>query len=355
LIPDAFLTGAFYEKLRVWLLDNCHIVSLSELPANTIAGATVGHWCIAHYRKEKGSRDAEQVDLFRVAGEDKIKDVHFRLPLKSLVSPDKSRFQLIFNEFDLSIVESLKQLAPMSSVLRGHTGIRSRIGQANIVATDFPGGSSWQAGLVSGSQVSRHAIDWQGHYLNTDRDNLFAGGHDASIIKSAKILVRQTGDRPIAALDRRGFYHLNNIHSFAPAKNVAGADLSFLAGLINSSFWLYLYQLKSREAGRVLAQIDIEMLESMPLPASMQFVPMVAALVEHRLNRAEDADSRHLAAKFDRAIDRVVYEMYNMSNEQIAYIEGLLPVTGVQHRLPVRDEVFRLFDSLENPLMAARS
>ncbi len=55
LVPDGFLTGSYYRKLRQLLLKSCRIQSLSEFPAGIIPDAVVGRWCVAHYVKDKES------------------------------------------------------------------------------------------------------------------------------------------------------------------------------------------------------------------------------------------------------------------------------------------------------------
>ncbi len=388
LLPDAFLMGSYYERLRQRLCRDADIVSLTELPQSTFADATVGRWCVAHYRRRRvaqpdslgetsfneASMPAEhQVDLYSLEEVPGNRFAHYRLPQSKLISSDKSRFQLVFNDLDLFLLERLRKLPPLKSLLRGHTGIRSRSGQAAVIAQS-PAGAQWRKGLTSGGSIVRHLVCWQGMWIDTSPQGLFAGGHDERIVDQAKILVRQTSDRLIAAVDEEGLYHLNNIHSFVASPGCRGEDsfagqIYFLEGLINSSFWLYLWRLKSREKGRALAQIDIEMLEQMPLPAPEELAEkMIVALVK-RLGTllktgvlpspGKDTEGGITLMQLDRAVDRLVYDMYELDERLIEHIESsawlegtcapFLPCAGVGTRaafLPARQQVLKLLESL---------
>ena len=330
LLPDAFLTGCFYEKLRLKLLKDTRINSFTELPDATIGDATVGGWLVAHYQKDTGKTNKTySLEIISLR-----ENRRFEMPVQSLVSKDRSRFRLLYDKQDMDIWLHMDGLSTMASLIKGRTGIRSRGGQSTIVSCDKLG-SNWQKGIVSGSEVTRHSINWGGSWINVDANLLFAGGFDKEIIGDTKLLVRQTGERIVAAVDCDGLYHLNNVHSFSfksapgtiagaknPLLNYLWLDNLWLAylwldGLMNSTLWLYLYQAKSREAGRALAQIDIEMVEAMPAPVSNGKVMSAIALIVNwiRLNGGNNL------CKQERYIDRLVYDLYGLTESQVEHIE----------------------------------
>ena len=81
--------------------------------------------------------------------------------------------------------------------------------------------------------ILKYKVIDKGNYINIDPKLLNKGGWDYNVIHSPKILVRQTGDTLIAAVDYDGFYHLNNIHSFAPnAQNNNRLGILYLLALL---------------------------------------------------------------------------------------------------------------------------
>lgn len=98
----------------------------------------------------------------------------FQVPLSVLVSKDKERFQLLFSKIDCDIVSACRDLEPLSSVLRGHTGIRARSGQKSVV-TDHQVTDLHRPGLISGSELHAFEINWAGNSSKSIRRNYLLG------------------------------------------------------------------------------------------------------------------------------------------------------------------------------------
>jgi adenine-specific DNA-methyltransferase len=286
LVPDAFLTGAYYKKLRRLISEQAHVEALCELPESTFSDAVAGRWCIAKYRK--GIR-GEYTTIQQFDGRQLQR--HFRMHTSELVDPsDKYRFQIVFCAEDAQVLRDLRRYPRLADYARGHTGIRARKGQESIIANSRMT-EAHRRGLTSGASVHQHYVKWDGKWLHVEPSLLFAGGFDRKVIERPKILMRQTADRIIAAVDEDGLYHLNNIHSFSPISDGPPDWIYFLCGVMNSSLWLHLYQLRSRERKRALAQIDIEMIESMPIAeADKPTVARIAALVRQVAVEQIDAE-----------------------------------------------------------------
>ncbi|MBX9685452.1 MAG: N-6 DNA methylase [Candidatus Obscuribacterales bacterium] len=319
LVPDAFLSGRYYEKLRNLLLEKVNLEAFTELPESTISDATVGRWCLAHY-SEKPVDDSvdeklKQVKLSSIASQEELNSrLTFTLPKVSLVSTDRQRFQLLFSEADLEIFEYCRKLPWLKSKLQGHTGIRARRGQSSIIA-EHKKNEQCFAGIISGAELAPYRIDWQGKWLEIVPENLYAGGFAAETINGPKILLRQTADSLIAAVDQSGLYHLNNVHSFVPLSGkLRESRTYFFCALLNSAFYRYFYRLKTREYKRALAQVDIETVEHMPL------APENAAL-EGELE--ELGRKLHLfPRKHDlfEQIERLVFELFGFSESMRLHI-----------------------------------
>lgn len=326
LVPDAFLNGSFYQKLRALILRDAEILSLSELPRDSIPCAVVGNWCVACYQKRtlEVASATSTVQLYRVT---KDRTQSYQLAGDLFVSRDKNRFQLVFTEQDAKLLQLIRYLQPLSTELKGHTGIRSRVGQASIVSTSR-GTQAHKAGITSGSRIQRHRVAGADAWIEIDPSKLFAGGFDHKIIEPPKIMMRQTADRIIAALDESGLYHLNNVHSFAPARSGSASThrLFYLCGLLNSQFYLHLYRLKSREEGRALAQIDIEMVEAMPVPQQNEQLQGQIAQAAQRLQSEHLDDGEALF--LDREIDLLTYKLFELSDDLILHIEQQMPTAA---------------------------
>jgi adenine-specific DNA-methyltransferase len=244
-----------------------------------------------------------------------------------------NRFRLFFEAASMALVEKMESRSVAAGELVGvHTGVRSKVGQKAVVGTR-PAGPTWQAGLISGSEIERYAVHYAGHYIDINPSRLWAGGWDAGIVGQDKLLLRQTGDSLVAAFDGSGYYHLNNLHSIVPRPGTR-YDLRYILALLNSRLLNHYYHLVSLERGRAMAQTDIETIEKLPIrridfddPAGVARHDRLAALVEEMLrlhaeqagcHREEEAERR--IERLDAQIDSLVCELYGVAEDEIGEI-----------------------------------
>ena len=90
----------------------------------------------------------------------------------------------------------------LRNYMTGRTGVRSLIGQKNIIAKESKS-KTWQKSLISGSQILKYKVIYEGDYINIDPKLLNKGGWDYDVIHGVKLLLRQTGDSLIAAIASR--------------------------------------------------------------------------------------------------------------------------------------------------------
>jgi len=341
LVPDGFLTGSYYRKLRQLLLSNCRIRSLSELPASVIPEAVVGRWCVAHYVKEKPAEDYS-VDLATYIDDrgQSMKDPckpngakEYSLALGEFHDTSNNAFRLLFDKHDHKLIKLTDRMPALKSVLSGYTGIRSLKGKESITGRQ-PLNKTWRRGITSGAQVRRFLVSWDGDWINVDPELLFKGGFNEQIIENPKILVRQTGDSLVCAYDDSGLYHLNNVHSFSAALSRDPAfDLISLCAIMNSTLWKHLYRLRTRETGRALAQVDIETVETMPFQTldeeTRRLIRFLSKTISE-LTLLSSHESGECSQKvddlilfIDRSIDRLIYDAYELEPDIVERVESV--------------------------------
>ena len=341
IVPDSFLLGRYFSKLRRHILDNCAIQEILMIHARVFFGATVGISVVYNLKKKKPA--TEESSLVKVGFTTDTQQIVNGLFLRHSYSQDVfeeveyNRFRMFFDDASLNFVKKLETHGSVASnFISIHTGVRSKIGQKNIVAQE-PAGDTWKAGLISGSEINRYSSHYEGNYLNIDGNLLWSGGWNPNIITATKILIRQTGDSLTATLDTQKLYHLNNIHS---AVLVAPSyDLRYILGLFNSRCMNHFYHLISLESGRAMAQTDIETLEKLPIrPINFDDIAEKAkhdkmvSLVEQMLKLHKDKAGARLGQEkavlqqqieaTDAQIDRLVYDLYGLTEDEIKIVEA---------------------------------
>jgi hypothetical protein len=81
----------------------------------------------------------------------------------------------------------------------------------------------------------------------------------------SKLLVRRTGDRVQAAVDRAGYYASNNFFLVFP-RQACPLDLDGLCALLNSRFMTWYFRTVEPRQGRAFAELKIKHLRDFPLP-----------------------------------------------------------------------------------------
>jgi type I restriction-modification system DNA methylase subunit len=156
----------------------------------------------------------------------------------------------------------------------------------------------------------------------------------------AKIVMRQTGDSLIAALDTEQFLCLNNMHVLVPRNEQP--SLSYLLGVINSKLMNWCYHTLNPEVGEALAEVKKTNVAQLPIRrinfsdgAEKASHGRIATLVDSvlmlhkQLAAAKSAAQKGILQRqieaTDRQIDLLVYQLYGLTEQEIALVEGLEP------------------------------
>jgi len=323
IVPDSFLLGRYFSKIRKYILENCRIKKILFLPYVVFPGATIGVSIIYIFEKNIHNKD-NKLKAILAYDNSQIKNDG----IKSY-SYSQSYFLKTDYNFDKKIMDLIEKIEKNSKRLEdfmtGRTGVRSLIGQKNIISKEKKG-STWQKGIVSSSQVTKYHVQYLGDYINIEPKLLNKGGWDYDVIHNPKLFVRQTGDSLTAAVDFNGYYHLNNVHSFALDND--RLDLLYLLALFNSKLLDKYYKFISLEEGRTMAQTDIETLEKLPIkdiPKFQQkpFIDLVNQILSITKSKdyLQNKQKQAKVKKIQDKIDKLVYRLYGLDEEEIKIVE----------------------------------
>jgi len=156
--------------------------------------------------------------------------------------------------------------------------------------------------------------------------------------KVPKILIRQTADHIIAAIDARGVWFGRSIIAVVPEAQT-GYRLEYFLGVFNSKYFKWIYTRRVHEQGRVFAQVKLSKLKQLPT-RTIDFsnsadkarhdgmVDHVESMLKlHKDLQAAKTDHEKLFLQrqidaTDKQIDQLVYELYGLTDEEIRIVEG---------------------------------
>lgn len=125
--------------------------------------------------------------------------------------------------------------------------------------------------LFGRNEIRAFHLDWQGKHIRLAaapegrNGNRYANLGRPEWHEQLKVLVRRTGDRVLAAVDREGRYASNNFFLVFPSRD-CGLGLEGLCALLNSSFMTWYFRTIEPRQGRAFAELKIKHLRTFPLP-----------------------------------------------------------------------------------------
>jgi len=321
--PDSFLLGRYFSELRRFILENCKITEILMFKKDFWESGVVGRPVITLLKKELNRNlRKNNKPLYKLyCTLDDFNKAIVEIYSYSQLYFDKTsynRFRLFFSERQKSIVDKLQVGSkPLSEFVTFASGLIGKQGKSEIVSKEKLG-PDWKPGLLSGSEIKKYFVNYEGNFILFDTKILKSGFKEAKYF-DPKILLRQTGDSLMAAYDDKNLLCLNNLH-VGNLKNKS-SSLKYVLALLNSKLLNYYYTLISLETGRTMAQIDIETLEELPIKESTVDIRISISDLIDKIFTANIASKQSEIVDLEDQIDQLVYKLYGLTPEEVGIVE----------------------------------
>ncbi len=136
----------------------------------------------------------------------------------------------------------------------------------------------------------------------------------------SKIILRQTADSIIAVLDETKSINLNNVYNIGVSD--PRYDLRYILALLNSKLINIYYQSISQEKGRLFAEVKKVYLEQIPIKIIDNQIQEPIITLANKILAVKQADHKADISTLEAEIDQLVYALYNLTDEEIALVEG---------------------------------
>nr|QEE14598.1 hypothetical protein DSAG12_00411 [Candidatus Prometheoarchaeum syntrophicum] len=313
-LPDSFLMGKYYQKLRSFLLSKSILLEICLFEKNFWSQANSGLPVILILQKISGDTNQLEVEMRSIKCIFRNNEVfllqEYKMNPKFFQNQPKKRFRLFFSKDTENFTTKFeKNTIPLKNYFEIHHGIRSKtgIGKERITSR-MKKNHYWKRGLISGNSIVPYLIHYQGHFIMVKPDMLFSGGFNPTHIEQEKIILRRTGDRLIAAVDTDGFYHSNTLLYLIPRKDVnSPISLYALCTILNSIIFNRFYQLITLKKNRTLPQVEIDTLNELPLKINKHIIQQLDGVgrILHRIRRTNQIHP--LNEEDQKDIDELLY------------------------------------------------
>jgi hypothetical protein len=224
-------------------------------------------------------------------------------------------FSLSTNEAKENLLKRISQLEPIKKSYKVVYGIKTGDNE-RFISKEIKGIENWKKCASSAKNIKKYTIDWQGDYLNVC--NELAGLNNINY-EQPKILIQYIRKlsmpvRLVCALDLNGEYYPLNNFSFIVSEN--NNSLKALLGIINSKFMNWYFS-----NSFVDYNIKPKYIDQLPLPSKINSIEIEGKVIEIISQKAKDkeADTRAL----ENQIDKLVYDLYGLTEEEIKIVEGV--------------------------------
>ncbi|MDT3740145.1 MAG: TaqI-like C-terminal specificity domain-containing protein [Candidatus Kapabacteria bacterium] len=168
-------------------------------------------------------------------------------------------------------------------------------------------------------------------YLYISESTLNEFNKDKGIFLSPKLIVRETGNTFFATIEN------NDVITNRSLYNVRITNSNYstfcILGIMNSTLLKYYFKEFIAPETNIFPKIRIVQLNEIPIPinATIDNSHKLVTLVERMLKlhndkpAADESDRRHIEqyiAATDKEIDRIVYQLYDLTPEEIKIVEG---------------------------------
>jgi len=240
-------------------------------------------------------------------------------PLKIDTQQLLSSYDCVLRGFsDISTKNLIEKIQKRSFPLNKFARSTSGFGGKSAKITPFRISEN-QIQILKGASIHRYAVI-KHFYFDFRDENLTGRTRDTRKLgQRAKVLLRKTGNKIIAAYDESGMYPEQSLYflfDIAPEINPR-----YLLGILNSTLisWYYLNCLVTNaDSTPQLKNYD---LDSMPIILSDLQQPTVVKLVDHILAAKSQNPTADVSA-LEAEIDQLVYRLYGLTEEEIGIVEG---------------------------------
>lgn len=335
IVPDRLLLNTQCNELRNWLLSEMTILEIDSFDESVFDSAVVDSIIIFYINSKHKCKTIKVKD--RVGVDNLAMKKPIEIPITYFSESPSNQFDLRYDPKKACLIRKIRHEAvELGEIAEVRDGIiQSRIPDKLFLKKRLDEDSKK---LLFGKNVIRYCVTFDNNWVNYKPDEMMkiertrvegAPGlrlRNKEIFERAKILTRQTADEIIAAYDDANYYYSNTLHGTTIIdKNY---DPLYVLAVLNCLITTWYYRSTTAEGGKVFAQIKIEILKKIPISkatsgeqkAIVNIVKMIRSLTADS-EYSKDLSRQAKVKECERQIDQMVYELYNLTPNEIDIVE----------------------------------
>ena len=313
-----------YRKLRRFILDNSKIKNILSFRIGVFEYVT-GEMVVLILQKDKNNLgNIIKVDFLDNTIDSELNYKLFHQDIFNIL-PDY-RFNIYLNDSIIKVLGRLNEydtLEKYTNVTQGIiVGNEKRYIKKNQESIRYKP-------ILRGKNISRYRIDFDNEYLYyVPGTKVLTRGKTKDLFEvPEKILTQHVASNINATIDTDRYYYLQTINGIISKST--RLQNRFLLALLNSKLLNFCYEYTFNMGAEYTTAVAIENLNKLPIEvASLSEQQSIVDLVNKILyiskseNYTTNADKQAQVKELQHQIDQMVYELYGLTPEEIAVVEG---------------------------------
>ena len=329
--PTPYLMNTYLSKLRKFILDNCKIEKIINT-GNDVFGAKVDTAIIILNKdSDSNSRNSNLIEIYHKEKKNFVHEENKDIEQIKYLNEENFLFNINITSKDRTLIEKIDKWEKLGQISRVSFGLQTK--DKSKYVKDSPLNEKWKP-CIDGKNIFPYYLTFSSQYFLHDR-RIKAGGcwDDETHNTNTKIVIRQIGQYPIATIDKNRYYCLNTIYNVSSLDEKY--DYNYILSIINSNLIKYFWKSKFFDSKILFPKIKKAYLDKIPIPEiSLQDQQPLIELVDKMIGLKKDhancktpQDIKLLESQIqvtDKQINELVYELYELSDEEIAIVEEML-------------------------------
>lgn len=319
ILPSTYLVMPMFKNVRSYLLQHYQLNEMTQLGVGVFKDATVESSTIVGIKGKTTEKDSIKVSTCQ--GDYKsFKATEWNQLDAGVILRDKDySFRLDVSGQDILDAINLKSQGRLGEFLKVKSGIMTK---GKSLIHERCKNKNCKP-LLRGSLVFRGKIKKEPYFIEYDRTKAEEIGYqlrdERIFLASPKIVIRQTGDSLVCAVDQDQHYALKNLHVIYSPEVKDVAFYKAVSCVLNSKLYNYAYHSLVPEKGRTMAEVKATYIKDLPFPKlSVQDVSTLSKLYSSLKKSVQGGAATE---DFSTDVDKEVYKIFNVSDAQIKRIE----------------------------------
>jgi type I restriction-modification system DNA methylase subunit len=325
IIPSTWIYMTNYKDFRKDLLNTYHLFKIIHFKNQIFTDATVETSIIYGIKSEVFVES--EIEYF-INESEKILERKLFNQLE-ILNNDNVAFQdnMGTNNILFSKISQAPKLIDISKITCGLTPYRKdkgrppqseEVAKGRLFDAKFKKDSTYRQ-YVMGRDFYRYTFQIIEERWISYGDWLAEPRRSAPFDNNKKIIIRQTADKIIAHIDENKFLNLKNVHNLTIINDCCSYE--YILAILNSKLLNWWYTQLIPEQGRIFAEVKVVNLNKLPIKLVVNQQEIIAKVFEILSVKKQNSSAN--TAELESQIDQLVYQLYELTEEEIKIVEGV--------------------------------